>query len=48
MLEKEHEYDGFNLVKSTDNVKMYQKYEESNPTMPFIRLEMETKEVFPD
>ena len=44
----ENDYSGYNLVKSRHNIKIYQREDPNYPSIPFLRLEMETYEVYPD
>lgn len=44
----ENDYEGYTLVKKTSKIRIYQKDDENHPSIPFLWLELQTDEVFPD
>ena len=48
MLDEEQDYTGYKVALESQGIKVFEKKDESNPNVPFLRLEMDIPDVYPD
>ena len=48
LMEIEHNYDGYEILINKPQVKVYWKDDPEHPSIPSLRVELETFKVFPD
>ena len=48
MLEEDETYDGYEQIMKKPGINVYRKEDPDHPSIPFLRLEIESNEIYPD